>query len=137
MNVKKQLAFLCFFLINFSFSQVKPTDTILPSKGEKVKVTLIHHDTLSSSFHIIIPKEVALHKHLHHTEQVIVLEGTAIMTVADKIFNIKKGDVILIPKNTPHSLKVTSKIPLRCVSIQAPFFDGTDRVLLNADEQKK
>jgi mannose-6-phosphate isomerase-like protein (cupin superfamily) len=137
MECKKQFVFLFFVFFNISFSQIKSTDTILPLKSEKVKVTLIHHDTLSSSFHIIIPKEVALHKHLHHTEQVVVLEGTAVMTLADKIFNIKKGDVILIPKNTPHSLKVTSKIPFRCISIQAPYFDGTDRVWLNAEEQRR
>jgi mannose-6-phosphate isomerase-like protein (cupin superfamily) len=137
MKCKKQIFFLFFLFLKISFSQIKSTDTILPSKGEKVKVTLIHHDTLSSSFHIIIPKEVALHKHLHHTEQVIILEGTGVMTLADKNFNVKRGDVILIPKNTPHSLKVTSKIPLRCISVQAPYFDGTDRVLLNAEEQKK
>jgi mannose-6-phosphate isomerase-like protein (cupin superfamily) len=137
MKCKIQLDFLFFLFLNISFSQIKSTDTILPSKGETIKVTLIHHDTLSSSFHIIIPKEVVLHKHLYHTEQVVVLEGTAVMTLADKNFKIKKGDVILIPKNTPHSLKVTSKIPLRCISIQAPYFDGTDRVLLNADMQKK
>jgi mannose-6-phosphate isomerase-like protein (cupin superfamily) len=57
-----------------------------------------------------------------------VLEGKAEMTLNDKTFSIKKGDVIFIPKNSFHSVKTTSKIPLKVLSIQAPYFDGKDRV---------
>lgn len=137
MNIKKIIFFLFYIIASFLFSQVKSTDTIMSTSGEKVKVTLLYHDTLSSSFHIIIPKEVVLHKHLYHTEQVVVLEGTANMTLGNNVFKIKKGDVVLIPKNTPHSLKVTSKVPLRCISVQAPYFDGTDRVILSENEKKQ
>ena len=41
-----------------------------------------------------------------------------------------KGDFVFIPKNTPHSVNVISKVPLKVISVQAPFFDGKDRVLL-------
>ena len=47
---------------------------------------------------------------------------------ADKSFKIKKGDLVFIPKNTIHSVITTSKQPLKVVSIQAPLFDGTDRI---------
>ncbi|MCX8080403.1 MAG: cupin domain-containing protein [Bacteroidia bacterium] len=133
----RNIVLLAMFCIAFSaYPQVKNVDTILPLSSDKVKITPLFHDSLSSSFHIIIPREVPLHKHLYHTEQVMILSGRARMQVGDKIFEIKKGDVVLIPKNTPHSLKVISKEPIRCISIQAPYFDGTDRILLNTESKQ-
>ena len=35
---------------------------------------------------------------------------------------------ITIPKNTWHYAKTTSKEPLKVISIQAPNFDGKDRI---------
>lgn len=85
-------------------------------------------DSLASSFCIVIKKEVKPHKHLTHSEHVIVSEGSGIMKLGDKTFAIKKGDVIFIPKNTIHSVKTTGKQPLKVISIQAPLFDGKDRI---------
>jgi len=52
------------------------------------------------------------------------------MILGDKTIKVKKGDIIFIPKNTVHSLKVNSQTPMKVVSIQSPFFDGTDRVFI-------
>lgn len=107
------------------------TDTIqCPAGVENVYSRPLYSDSLCSSFVIFIKKEVKLHKHLHHTEHVTVLEGEATMTLGDKVFTVKKGDFIFIPKNTPHKVVTTSKTPLKVISLQAPYFDGTDRVLL-------
>ncbi|MFN4083405.1 MAG: cupin domain-containing protein [Bacteroidia bacterium] len=86
-------------------------------------------DSLSSSFYLIINYEVKSHKHLQHSEHVYIISGEGIMHLGDSVFNVKHGDFIFIPKNTPHRLKVTQK-PLKCLSIQSPYFDGTDRVML-------
>lgn len=109
---------------------VQYADTIkAPSVYENVYSRALYSDTSNvSSFVIFIKKEVKAHKHLTHAEHVIVLEGNAEMTLNDKTFLIKKGDVIFIPKNSYHSVKTTSKIPLKVLSIQAPYFDGKDRV---------
>jgi mannose-6-phosphate isomerase-like protein (cupin superfamily) len=88
-------------------------------------------DTLSSSFCIFIPNEVPAHKHVFHSEQVVVLEGTGIMRLGDKSFPIQKGDLIFIPKNTVHAVRNTGTAPLKVLSIQAPYFDGKDRVFVN------
>ncbi len=87
-------------------------------------------DSLSSSFCIVIKKEVKAHKHLHHSEQVMVVEGEAEMKLGEKIFPVKKGDVIFIPRNTVHSVKNKGSIPLKVISVQAPYFDGKDRVFV-------
>lgn len=107
------------------------TDTIgLSSKTENLYNVPLYSDSLSSSFCIVIKKEVKAHKHLHHCEHVVVAEGEGLMKLADKTFTIKKGDVIFIAKNTIHSVKTTSKTPLKVISIQAPFFDGKDRIMI-------
>lgn len=104
------------------------TDTLRLNGKEVITNKKLFSDSLASSFCIIIRNEVKLHKHLHHAEHVIVQEGEAIMTLADKQFTVKKNDVIFIPKNTFHAVKVTSSIPLKVISIQTPLFDGNDRV---------
>ncbi len=91
---------------------------------------MLFTDSLTSSFCIVIKKEVKAHKHLTHAEHVVVLEGTAQMRLGDKQFEIKKGDVIFIPKNTVHAVKNTGKVPLKVLSFQAPNFDGKDRVFI-------
>ena len=50
------------------------------------------------------------------------------MTLGSITKEIKAGDIIFIPANTFHEVKVTSEKPLKVISIQAPEFDGTDRV---------
>ena len=88
-------------------------------------------DSLASSFVIVIKKEVKLHKHLQHSEHVVVLEGSGQMTLGNKGFGIKKGDVIFIPKNTIHSVISTGEQPLKVLSIQSPKFDGKDRIFID------
>jgi mannose-6-phosphate isomerase-like protein (cupin superfamily) len=106
-------------------------DTIkAPAAYENIYTRKVYTDSANaSSFVIFIKKEVKMHKHQEHAEHVIVLAGTAEMTVGEKTFAIKKGDVIFIPKNVFHSAKTTSKLPLKVLSIQAPFFDGRDRIM--------
>jgi len=88
-------------------------------------------DSLASSFVIVIKKEVRIHKHITHSEHVVVLEGTGQMTLGSKGFAIKKGDVIFIPKNTLHSVVSMGEQPLKVLSIQSPKFDGKDRVFID------
>lgn len=71
-----------------------------------------------------------LHKHIKHTEYVKILEGRGEMTLGDKTIKIKKGDWITIPKGTPHGVKVTSRKPMKVLSIQSPKFDGKDRIFM-------
>ena len=100
-----------------------------PDDFTTVFVHKVSEDSLSSTFIIFIKDKVAMHKHEFHSENVIVLEGTATMYLDGIIYEIKPGDIIFIPKNTWHEVKVSSSIPLKVVSIQSPFFDGSDRIL--------
>lgn len=123
---------IMFFSINNYNAQVHiNVDTIDHySKTDNLYIKNISNDSVSSGFIISIKKEVKLHKHLNHSEHVIVLEGEGKMLLGDKEILIKQGDVVFIPKNTPHGVITTSQRPLKVVSIQSPYFDGKDRIIL-------
>jgi mannose-6-phosphate isomerase-like protein (cupin superfamily) len=104
-------------------------DTVkAPASYENIYSRLLYSDSLASSFVIFIKKEVKEHKHASHSEHITVLEGEAEMKMDETSFKIKKGDVIFVPKNTWHSVKVISKTPLKVISVQSPNFDGKDRI---------
>jgi mannose-6-phosphate isomerase-like protein (cupin superfamily) len=118
-------------LMNYSQEPYFSPDTV----GRKTVSDNIYNkpafnDSLASSFCILIKKEVKLHKHLTHSEHVVVLEGEGKMTLGDKTFYIQKGDLVFIPKNTAHAVKNEGTVPLKVYSIQSPSFDGKDRVMI-------
>ena len=129
----KKLLTLFFLLacFSFSFSQNYQSLDTIKSYGdyENIYLRKLYSDSLVSSFVIFIKKEVKTHKHISHSEHVHILDGEGEMTLGDKKLKVKKGDLVFIPKNTFHSLRVTSVNPVKVLSIQAPIFDGKDRVM--------
>ncbi len=121
---------LLIFITSLSFSQeitnvkdLKPTE-----KYDNIHIQKLDTDSNSTSFVIWIKKSVKSHKHEHHSEVLYIIEGEGKMTIGNKTNKIKTGDYFRIPKNTYHSLKVTSKKPVKVISVQAPEFFGKDRV---------
>jgi mannose-6-phosphate isomerase-like protein (cupin superfamily) len=106
-------------------------DLVTPAKLATVEGRDIGSDSLSSGNVIWIKTELKAHKHLTHSEHVYVIDGEAEMRLGDKTVKIKNGDIIFVPKGTVHAVKVTSKRPLKVLSVQAPHSDGTDRVFVN------
>jgi mannose-6-phosphate isomerase-like protein (cupin superfamily) len=90
----------------------------------------IHTDSLVSTFLIVIQDSVALHLHEAHTEQVFVVAGMGMLQLGDESHQLVPGTWVVIPIGTPHKAVSTGKEPLKVISIQAPGFDGTDRVFL-------
>ena len=132
----KKINFLLYFILLFPIinnaQSLQTLDSIkAPNFYENIHVIKIASDSLTSSFIVFIKKEVKNHKHVFHTEHIYVLEGEGDLKLNNEIMHIKKGDIIFIPKNSPHSVIVTSTSALKVLSIQAPFFDGTDRVFID------
>ena len=100
------------------------------SDYENIYLCKLYSDSLVSSFVIFIKKEVKAHRHITHSEHVYILDGEGEMRVGDKTMKVKKGDMVFIPKGTVHSLKVTSSNPIKAISVQAPMYDGKDRVIV-------
>lgn len=102
-----------------------------PTNLENIHVERLSSSKTASEFIIFIRKEVKAHYHKEHTELVYVLEGEAIFWLGETKQTIKAGDFIRINENVVHTVKVTSAIPLKVLSIQTPEFTGKDRILVD------
>ncbi|MEH6469000.1 MAG: cupin domain-containing protein [Porticoccus sp.] len=123
---------LLFFLIQANAEKLVLSDITPPTDLENIHVVKLSSDAHSTDFIVFVKQQVPLHKHLAHTETLYVLEGSGTFQLADKSFDIGPGDYINVPEGTPHAVKVTSLIPLKVLSVQAPEFLGKDRVKVNA-----
>jgi mannose-6-phosphate isomerase-like protein (cupin superfamily) len=140
MPLSRILTIVFLFILNIRVNAqgvINLNETDLPGDIENVFVKNLFSDTLMSSFLIVIKKDVAAHKHLQHSEHVYVLSGEGELLLGEQKFHIKAGDLVFIPKNTVHQLQVLSTEPMKVISLQAPFFDGTDRVIVQPEQQKK
>jgi mannose-6-phosphate isomerase-like protein (cupin superfamily) len=129
--MKYLLIIFCFAIQSSLFSQghVSNFNEINPIIAyDNIHVKKLSSDINSTTFAIWIKQRVKMHKHLNHIENIYVTQGSGSFYLADSIINIKSGDLIVVPNNTWHGVDVTSKTPLKVLSIQSPEFIGNDRV---------
>jgi quercetin dioxygenase-like cupin family protein len=70
------------------------------------------------------------HFHRAHEEVVIVQSGKGEVQVGEHTYAMQTGDILLIPKNTVHSVHATGPVPFRGISVFGPAFDGQDRIFV-------
>ena len=130
--MKCLLPFLLLFSIGAAAQSQTNIDSLFP-KGEYENISRqqLNSDSNVTSLVIWIRKEIQPHLHATHSEHVYILEGSGKMLLGEKTFAVNPGDLIFIPENTRHALRVTSAIPMKVISIQAPEFDEKDRVPLD------
>lgn len=123
---------LLMFLLNHSNAQefISSTDRIRPANEDydNISITKLSSNSDATTFAIWIKKKVKIHKHINHTEHVYIKQGKGKFQLADSLYNVKTGDLIIIPKNTWHGVIVESRNPMKVISIQSPEFFGKDRV---------
>lgn len=124
------LVFMMLFFNGFSNAQkVINAEALASQKTDSLpEVIPCAGDSLVGSFVIFIRDRVKKHLHVQHSEHVYILEGFGRMQLGDSTFEIRPGMLIFIPAGTIHSVKRKGKKALKVLSIQAPRFDGTDRV---------
>lgn len=129
----QKLILIFLFLTSVSgIAQKKTVSKMVPEESfDNILVKKMDADKNSTSFIIWVKSSVKAHKHEHHTETLYVLEGEGYMLLGEERFSIAAGDYVYIPENTIHSVEVTSKIPLKVISLQAPEFLGKDRVFVD------
>ena len=110
-----------------SIQHIKPNDV----EFENISVKQLSTNKEATTFAIWIKKKVKLHKHVYHTENVIIEEGAGEFQLGDSVYRVKKGDVIVIPQNTWHGVVVNSKETMKVISVQSPQFLGKDRIFKN------
>ncbi|MCW8898389.1 MAG: cupin domain-containing protein [Flavobacteriales bacterium] len=128
--MKSILIIILLLCTTLGFAQKKQSlETIEPQTAyENIHVEPVYENEHASYYLIWIKQSVKSHKHLEHTESITVIDGVGIMTIGEQQFEIKKGDFFIIPKDTFHSLKVTSKVPVKVLSVQMPKFNKADRI---------
>ena len=123
---------LLMFLLNHSNAQefVSSIDIIEPTNEDydNISITKLSSNSDATTFAIWIKKKVKIHKHINHTEHVYIKQGKGKFQLADSLYNVKTGDLIIVPKNTWHGVIVESRNPMKVISIQSPEFFGKDRV---------
>ena len=108
---------------------ISSIDQILSDKDfENIHVKKIFSDSSSSTFAIWIKQKVKLHKHVYHTENVLIDKGFGEFQINDSIYKVAAGDWIVIPKNTWHGVIVNSKSTMKVISVQSPEYFGKDRI---------
>ena len=116
-------------LIYKSQNIVSSIDQILPDiEFENIHVKKISSDSSSSTFAIWIKQKVKLHKHVYHTENVLIDKGFGEFQINDSVYKVAAGDLIIIPKNTWHGVIVNSKSTMKVISVQSPEYFGKDRI---------
>ena len=129
MRLTTILGLLLIPLLFISQDIVSSIDQILPDKEfENIHVKKISSDSSSSTFAIWIKQKVKLHKHVYHTENVLIDKGFGEFQINDSIYKVAAGDWIVIPKNTWHGVVVNSKSIMKVISVQSPEYFGKDRV---------
>jgi mannose-6-phosphate isomerase-like protein (cupin superfamily) len=125
------------FISIATFSQnITSINNIIPEKEyDNIHINKISTNKNFTTFVIWVKKGVKSHKHVNHVESLYILEGTGDMNIDGKTFSIKSGDYFVLPENKYHSLKVTSKKPMKVISVQTPEFFGKDRIF--KEEEKK
>ena len=106
-----------------SFDKIEPDNDY-----DNIYVKKLSSEFNATTFAIWIKKSVRLHKHIEHIENVYITEGNGDFQLGDTIYNVKTGDLIVIPKNTWHGVIVNSQKPMKVISIQSPEFHGKDRI---------
>lgn len=129
MRLTTILGLLLIPLLFISQDIVSSIDQIIPDKEfENIHVKKISSDSSSSTFAIWIKQKVKLHKHVYHTENVLIDKGFGEFQINDSIYKVAAGDWIVIPKNTWHGVVVNSKSIMKVISVQSPEYFGKDRI---------
>lgn len=126
-NVKFLSFYLSIFLTIPCLAGADLSSYTAPSDMKNLHIDELSSGDSSSEFIIFVRNEVKSHFHKEHTELIYVLEGEGLFLLDDTKQIIKPGDFIRVNKGVVHSVKVTSKIPLKVLSIQTPKFIGKDR----------
>lgn len=92
--------------------------------------TLINGDRFQVKRLEVNPGAVlSLQMHLHRSEHWVVVQGTAKVTVGERVFMLKEDESTYIPLATVHRLENPGRIPLVIVEVQTGAYLGEDDIL--------
>lgn len=109
--------------------KVSRLDAEIARAGDKeVAVTELGRTAWGSHHVAVVRTSEKPHYHRFHDLAVVVLRGEGVLTVEQKQFPMKAGDVAHVPRGVPHFFRNTSEEPSAAFVVFSPPFDGRDVV---------
>ncbi len=97
----------------------RPTDLIDYQKGSVVSREIIKKKTGTVTI-FAFDKGEGLSEHTAPFDALVyLLEGEAKITISDRPFDLKQGDMIMMPANEPHALKAVKKFKMLLTMIRS------------------
>jgi mannose-6-phosphate isomerase-like protein (cupin superfamily) len=96
--------------------------------GENIKVTNLGAGPAASHHIVQVRDREAPHIHREHDGTVVLLRGKGFLMMGQSRLDLGTGDVVFIPRNTPHYFVNTSPEPAAAFVVFSPPFDGKDIV---------
>lgn len=96
--------------------------------GQNIRVTDLGGTTTVSHHIVQAGAAERLHVHEEHDLTVFIYRGHGRMLIGKQEFDVKRGDIVLVPRQIPHAFVNGSDRPSVAVVVFTPAFDGRDTV---------
>src|SRR5690242_19565397 len=80
---------------------------------------------------------LSLQKHHHRSEHWIVVRGTAVVTVDERVKTVHENESIYIPMGAVHRLENPGKIQLELIEVQTGSYFGEDDIIRIEDDYRR
>lgn len=90
-------------------------DMVLPDDSNSIYAKIIGHTPHLSTAIVWVKDMTPQEVHYDEYERFLIVEGTCIISIGDKAYNLSSGDYLTIPLFENHFVKVTSSIPCKVI----------------------
>ncbi|MAY32613.1 MAG: mannose-1-phosphate guanylyltransferase/mannose-6-phosphate isomerase [Rhodovulum sp.] len=84
--------------------------------------------------HVHPGASLSLQSHFHRSEHWIVVEGTAKVTVEDKVSLVAENQSIYVPLGSKHRMENPGKVPMVLIEVQTGAYVGEDDIVRYEDD---
>ena len=81
--------------------------------------------------------KISLQKHQHRSEHWVVVNGVALITCGNQVFELKENQSTYIPKGEIHRLENCEETPLEIIEIQTGKYLGEDDIVRLEDDYRR
>jgi quercetin dioxygenase-like cupin family protein len=97
-------------------------------EGKRSTATTLHGDDAVTINLLSIKAPVAMHRHLKSEEVVYLLSGEGVLLLGAGERTLRAGDLVVVPRDTPHAFTPTGEGPAVLLQTFVPHFIEGDRV---------
>jgi mannose-6-phosphate isomerase-like protein (cupin superfamily) len=81
--------------------------------------------------------KLSLQSHVHRAEHWVVVQGTARVTVGDKVTLLTENQSVYIPLGEVHRMENPGKLPMYLIEVQTGTYLGEDDIVRYEDVYKR